>query len=113
VLELAVPTGADIYAVATGPLQEPDFATKHEYAWWSALLYGFAYFQYTTIDYSAVTGTLTYQPREVPDLGTRYLEARVQHAWPEGLHRRPTDRGEIRLRTGATTAGWFVPLSDQ
>jgi len=109
VLELALPTGADVYAVATGPADDPGFAARYAYAWWGVLLYGFPYFQYTTIDYGANNPRLDYQPRDVPDLGTRYLDERVQHDWAQGLHQRRTDRGVVRLMTGAATAGAFVP----
>jgi hypothetical protein len=32
----------------------------------------------------------------------------VSHAWPEGLHRRRTNRGEVRVTSGASPAGEFV-----
>lgn len=108
-LELARPAGVDVYAVGTGPPDDPGFASKHDYAWWSTLLYGFDYFQYTTIDYSARTGQLRWYPQELPELGARYLEETVRHSWAEGVHRRLTDRGELRLATGSGSGGTFVP----
>src|SRR5262245_50364442 len=57
-LRLALHSGVDVYALATGRADDPGFASKYAYAWWSTLLYGFSYFQYTTIDYSARSGQL-------------------------------------------------------
>ncbi|HZU07455.1 MAG TPA: hypothetical protein VFB73_15940 [Chloroflexota bacterium] len=112
VLALALASGAAVYAVATGPADDPGFATKYAYAWWSALLYGFDYFQYTTLDYGARTAQLAWHDPTPPDLGSRYLEPEVRHAWAEGLHRRATDRGEIRVTSGATLGGAFLPRSE-
>jgi hypothetical protein len=108
-LRLALYSGVDVYALATGRADDPGFASKYAYAWWSTLLYGFSYFQYTTIDYSARSGQLEWFPQELPNLGTRYEKDDVCHVWAEGIHSRSTDSGEIRLSTGSTTAGEFVP----
>lgn len=108
VLQLALQSGADVYAVATGPADDPGFTAKLAYAWWSSLLYGFRYFQYTTIDYGARTAQLPWHRLEVPDLGPRYLDKTVRHAWSEGLHRRRTANGEICVTTGSTFGGAFA-----
>lgn len=109
-LRYGLQTGADIYAVATGPGDEAGFADKFTYAWWSSLLYGFPYFQYTTIDYGASQAQLPYYPQDTPDLGTRYVEEGVRHGG-DGLHRRYTDRGEVQVQGGANPQGRFVPCS--
>ncbi|MBI3969549.1 MAG: hypothetical protein HY329_28225 [Chloroflexi bacterium] len=107
-LELALQSGTELYAVATGPSDDPAVKVKRDYAWWTALLYGIDYFQYTTIDYSARTAHLPEPAGEPPDLGTCYLEATVRHSWAEGLHRRLTDLGEIRVLTQPEPMGMFL-----
>jgi hypothetical protein len=108
-LRLAAGTGVDIYAVATGPEDDPLLATKRDYAWWMCALYGFKYFQYTTIDYGARTARLTAWQPERPDLGGRYLDETVEHVWESGVHRRRTDEGEIQVRSGPALGGTFIP----
>ncbi len=108
-LQLAGQGGPDVYALASGPLNDPGLQDKVSYAWWSALLYGFRYFQYTSLDYGSTTSQLPWYPLEVPEIGERYLESTVQHLWRDGLHRRVTDRGEIELNTGASLRGTFLP----
>ena len=73
-LRLAAGTGVDIYAVATSPEDDPMLAAKRAYAWWMCAMYGFKYFQYTTIDYSARTARLAAWQPETPNLGGRYLD---------------------------------------
>lgn len=108
-LELALDAGVDVYAVASGPADDPGLRSKLDYAWWSTVLYSFAYFQYTTIDYGARSGRLEGHGRDEVDVGNRYLEQAVRHIWAEGLHTRQTDGGEIRLSTGPEPRGSFVP----
>ncbi len=110
-LRLAAGTGVDVYAVATGPEDDPLLATKRDYAWWMCALYGFKYFQYTTIDYGAGAARLTAWQPEPPDLGSRYLDETVEHLWESGTHRRRTDRGEIRVTSGPALGGAFIPRS--
>ncbi len=108
-LQLAGQGGPDVYALASGPLDDPGLQAKLSYAWWSTLLYGFRYFQYTSLDYGSSSSQLPWYQLEVPEIGERYLEPTVQHFWSEGLHRRSTDRGEIELNTGAVLRGTFLP----
>jgi hypothetical protein len=108
-LQLAGQGGPDVYALASGPRNDPGLQAKLSYAWWSTLMYGFRYFQYTSLDYGSASSELPWYPLDVPDIGERYLEPTVQHLWNDGLHRRATNRGAIEVNTGAAIRGMFVP----
>ena len=108
-LRLASGTGVEIYAVATGPDEDSLLTTKRDYAWWMCALYGFKYFQYTTIDYGAQTARLAPWEPERPNLGSRYLDETVEHVWEPGIHRRRTDQGEIRVSSASPFGGAFIP----
>jgi hypothetical protein len=108
-LRFAAESGADIYALASGPADDPGLQAKLSYAWWSALLYGFRYFQYTGLDYGSSASQLPWYPLEFPEIGQRYLDDTVHHSWAEGRHWRWTDRGQVQLDTGAALRGTFLP----
>jgi hypothetical protein len=93
--------GIVVYALATGNDLGGDaqFSAKLDYAWWSTLLYGFDYFQYTNPHYSADgpgANKLTAHRLDATPIGARYL-GEVEHA-PDGRrHVHRTDGGAISV----------------
>src|SRR3712207_2236229 len=93
--------GIVVYALATGNDLGGDaqFSAKLAYAWWSTLLYGFDYFQYTNPHYSAdgagANKLLAHRVDATP-IGTRYL-GEVEHSSDGRRHTHRTDGGTISV----------------
>jgi len=91
-----------IYCVALGDDtgKDPDFQEKFDYFWWSFLLYGFDYYQYTNPHYSASNGpydepwanSLLYHH---PDQPRKYIYAEntITHICENYCHTRLTGDG--------------------
>jgi len=99
--------GIKIYCVALGgdTGNDPDFQEKFDYFWWSFLLYGFDYYQYTNLHYSASNGpydepwanSLLYHH---PDQPRKYIytENTITHICENYCHTRLTsDGGKVYL----------------
>lgn len=99
--------GTRMAAVTTVPPARPDFeALKFEYAWWSALRYGFDAVGWGEPDYSAGDNSLPFRPRPDPgDLG-RAFTSPVTH--PAPAHTRTTDSGTIEVDSDMHVGG-FAP----
>jgi len=94
--------GISIYAVATGDNTGGDsvFEQKYDYFWWSFIIYGFDYFQYTNFNYSASNGptgepwanNLIFHPAQSANY--IYKESIITHTHEDHCHTRPTINDE-------------------
>lgn len=98
--------GTRMAAVTTVAPDEPGFdSMKFEYAWWSALLYGFDAMGWGEPHYSAGDNSLPFRARPDPgDIGGAFTSP-VTHAPP--LHTRSTTAGTIEVNTD-THVGTFT-----
>lgn len=99
--------GTRMAAVTTVSGGQPGFdSMKFEYAWWSALLYGFDAMGWGELDYSAGDNNLPFRPRPDPgDVGSGFTSP-VSHSPP--VHNRTTNAGTVEVNTESHT-GSFVP----
>lgn len=98
--------GTRMAVVTTVSPDQPGFdAMKFEYAWWSALLYGFDAVGWGEPHYSAGDNRLPFRARPDPgDIGGAFASA-VTHAPP--VHTRTTASGTIEVNTD-THVGTFT-----
>ena len=99
--------GTRMAAVTTVSPGQPGFdSTKFEYAWWSALLYGFDAMGWGEPDYSAGDNSLPFRQRPDPGDVGRAFTSPVSHSPP--AHTRTTTAGTIEVNTDSHV-GSFTP----
>lgn len=81
----------------------PESLKKQMYAWWGTLLYGYDYFQYTDVWYSASNNYLYYFRQPTDYIGKRYL---TEPLYSDTKYKRNTDEGILHL-DGYSYKGWF------